>query len=504
VIDLDSASMLCVNSHTKTSVSGWELVSVRKYMFFLGCKLTRFYPCTIKEDYLVENLPNVSRVADVTNWNCLMQKDEFNQGLLNFLDLCPTPFHVVEVMTMMLESAGFQALTEGQEWDLQTGERYYVTRNGSSIVAFSGFSNDVTDKGVRLFGAHTDSPCLKIKPQPDLQRKGYLQLGVEVYGGALLNPWFDRDLSIAGRVTFVDSNGQVASKLVDWQKPVAVIPSLAIHLDREVNQNKSVNPQTQMSAIIMLADSELQISFNELLCEQIKEHYEGIDISRVLDYELSLYDHQPATLLGIDNEFVASARLDNLLSCYVGLQAMVANSNEYPALLVCNDHEEVGSVSACGADGPFLKSVLLRLAGNESRLQQALHYSLMFSADNAHALHPNYSEKHDENHGPVINQGPVIKVNMNQRYATNSVTSACYKQLSEQTGEPFQVFVVRSDMACGSTIGPITAAKLGIKTIDVGVPQWAMHSIRETCGSNDSFSLYRVTLAFLNSATLPE
>lgn len=433
-----------------------------------------------------------------------MQKDEFNRGLLSFLDASPTPFHAVSTMTAMLKVAGFEELTESQPWNLRKNGRYYVTRNDSSIIAFKGFKETAVEQGIRLFGAHTDSPCLKIKPQPDIGRKGYLQLGVEVYGGALLNPWFDRDLSLAGRVTCATGNGSVTNLLLDWHKPVAVIPSLAIHLDRQANENRSVNPQTDLPAILMLNDKSSSVSFEKLLLDQIKTQHGEKSDGRLLDYELNLYDHQAASILGMNSEFICSARLDNLLSCYCGLQAIVAGNDDYPVLMVCNDHEEVGSLSAAGADGPFLYATLLRLLGGESPLLLALSKSLMISADNAHALHPNYMDKHDENHSPIVNKGPVIKVNMNQRYATNSVTSGFYRQLSDQAGEPYQVFVVRSDMACGSTIGPITAARTGVKAIDIGVPQWAMHSIRETCGTADAYSLFRVTTEFFGTPLLPE
>jgi len=432
-----------------------------------------------------------------------MHKNDFNSGLLAFLDSSPTPFHAVASMSATLESAGFQAIEAGQEWQLQDRGRYYLCHNGSSIIAFSGFAADAVTRGVRLFGAHTDSPCLKLKPAPVTVRHGCLQVGVEVYGGALLNPWFDRDLSIAGRVTVIDANQQIQSLLVDWQKPLAVIPSLAIHLDRDANSSRSVNPQNHLPAILQLNSDDPKTTFAQLLREQLQRQYD-IAVERILDFELSLYDCQPAAIIGAGDELIASARLDNLLSCYAGLQAICQADASNPALLVCNDHEEVGSVSATGADGPLLTSVLQRLVGNaEGQLTQCLSRSLMISADNAHAVHPNYADKHDDNHGPQINKGPVIKVNVNQRYATNSITSAFYKQLSENTGEPFQVFVVRSDMACGSTIGPITAAKLGVKTVDVGAPQWAMHSIRETCGIHDAYSLFRVAQSFMNTDSLP-
>ncbi|WP_020406738.1 M18 family aminopeptidase [Hahella ganghwensis] len=432
-----------------------------------------------------------------------MKKEQFNQELLKFLNASPTPFHAVATMAERLQAEGFKRLDESHEWSLKPGGRYFVIRNGSSIVAFSGIKTPMELTGVRLFGAHTDSPCLKLKPQPEIHRKGYLQLGVEVYGGALLNPWFDRDLSIAGRVTCLDSNGNIRNLLIDWQRPVATIPSLAIHLDREANNSRTVNPQTQLPAVLMQVGEDQKVDFRQLLLDRVREEHDAADVVRVLDFELCLYDVQGASLVGMSEQFITSARLDNLLSCYTGMQALLASNGDYPAVLVCNDHEEVGSTSAEGASGPFLRSLLLRLTEEEGRLGQTLSRSVMFSADNAHGIHPNFMDRHDDNHGPVLNQGPVIKVNANQRYATNSVTSSFYRQLSEQLGVPYQVFVVRTDMACGSTIGPLTAAELGVKTLDIGAPQWAMHSIREMCGTDDAYHLFKVSQAFFNTESLP-
>ncbi len=432
-----------------------------------------------------------------------MKKDQFNEGLLEFLNVSPTPFHAVATIATRLDAAGYQKLEESHEWSLKPGGRYYVTRNGSSIVAFSGFKTPMEMAGLRLFGAHTDSPCLKLKPQPEIHRKSFMQLGVEVYGGALLNPWFDRDLSIAGRVTCLTSEGVTSNLLINWERPVAVIPSLAIHLDREVNNSRSINAQTQLPAVLLQTADEQKIDFRQLLLERLRDEHDGVDVVRVLDYELCLYDVTPAAITGMKQQFINSARLDNLLSCYTGLMAMLESNGDYPCVLVCNDHEEVGSTSAEGASGPFLRSILLRLTEEEGRLSQTISRSLMFSADNAHGIHPNYADRHDDNHGPVLNRGPVIKVNANQRYATNSITSSFYRQLSEQLDLPYQVFVVRTDMACGSTIGPLTAAELGVKTLDIGAPQWAMHSIREMCGTDDAFHLFKVTQSFFNTERLP-
>lgn len=419
--------------------------------------------------------------------------NQFNKNLRAFLDASPTPFHAVEEMRLRLNDAGFSALDERGEWQLEQGKGYYVIRNGSTIVAFRCGKTPVHECGWRMVGAHTDSPNLKVKPSPELHRQGYFQLGVEVYGGALLNPWFDRDLGLAGRVNYENTQGQLCSALINLNRPVGVIPSLAIHLDREANNSHSVNPQRDLPVVML--QSEKPASFRDLLAETLVQQGIG-DVAGVLDYELSFYDCQPAAMVGWNEDFIASARLDNLLSCYIGLEALLAADAKEHTVLVCNDHEEVGSQSAVGAQGPMLESVLRRVAGDEISWQRAIANSMMISADNAHGIHPNFSDKHDGNHGPLLNAGPVIKNNVNQRYATNSETSSLFRRLCANSGVAVQSFVVRSDMACGSTIGPLTASAIGVKTLDIGVPTFAMHSIRELAGSQDAFNLSTVLTAY--------
>lgn len=422
----------------------------------------------------------------------------FNEDLMAFLAASPTPFHAVETMAARLTKAGFQSLDEADDWQLTPGKRYFVTRNDSSIIAFVYGKQDLASSGIRMVGAHTDSPCLKVKPHPELVRQGYFQLGVEVYGGALLNPWFDRDLSLAGRVSYRDAQGAIKSCLINVEKPIAVIPSLAIHLDREANSKRTVNPQQHIPPVLMQVKDGAKPDFRELLKDHLSQ--QGLaDVDRVLDYELSFYDVQPPALVGLEQSFLASARLDNLLSCFIGLQSLLEADGEQSCLLVCNDHEEVGSASACGAQGPMLEQLLARWIPDAQNRLRAIDRSMMISADNAHAIHPNYADKHDGNHGPQINAGPVIKVNANQRYATNSETSAVFRDLCDQVDVPVQAFVTRTDLGCGSTIGPITASEVGVKTLDVGVPTFAMHSCRELGGVEDSHNLNRVLEAFFNA-----
>ncbi|MBR9830099.1 MAG: M18 family aminopeptidase, partial [Oceanospirillales bacterium] len=410
----------------------------------------------------------------------------------------PTPFHAVTSMSKQLDAAGFAEVKETDTWVLQPGQGYYVCRNGSSIIAWRQPAVDAAvNLGWRLIGAHTDSPCLKVKPTPELHRQGYFQLGVEVYGGVLLNPWFDRDLSLAGRVSYRTDAGRMASVLIDFETAIATLPSLAIHLDRDANASRAINAQTYLP--VVMGQTDEKPDFRALLKQHLEE--QGVEqVETVLDYELCFYDTQGAAMVGLKQEFLASARLDNLLSCFIGLQALLDGGEAATGqVLVCNDHEEVGSLSAAGAQGPMLSQWLERILPDVDQRNRSLSRSMLISADNAHGVHPNFSDKHDGNHGPLLNAGPVIKINANQRYASNSETSALFRHLAEQVEVPVQSFVVRTDMACGSTIGPITAAELGVKTLDIGVPQFGMHSIRELAGSRDAHGLYKVLQQFLQT-----
>ena len=424
-----------------------------------------------------------------------MSQQAYLNGLMSFISDSPTPFHAVASMVNQLNTAGYSQLEVSSTWHLKAGGRYFIARNDSTIVAFQLPKENALQR-LHMVGAHTDSPCLKVKPNPEIRRKGYHQLGVEVYGGALLHPWFDRDLSLAGRVVGRDVKGRLVSHLLDFKRPVACIPSLAIHLDREANKGHSVNPQTDLPVLLGQALGD-DFSLRSLLADELNSNGHAVD--QVIDYELSFYDVQAPALVGLKQEFLAAARLDNLLSCYIGLTAMLAAETDQGMLLICNDHEEVGSQSAEGAQGSFLMSVLGRIYPTTELLHQVLDASTFISADNAHGVHPNFTNKHDDQHGPKLNQGPVIKVNANQRYATNAVTSAMVKELAAQMDLPIQTFVVRSDMSCGSTIGPITAAQLGVRTLDIGVPTFAMHSIRELAGSADAQITHNLLKAFFET-----
>jgi len=434
-----------------------------------------------------------------------MNTETFNQELLLFLQQSPTPFHAVASLSALLKQAGFTLLSEADSWQLEQKTGYYVVRNDSSVAAFKTGANEMVESGFRIAGAHTDSPCLKIKPSPELSKHGYSQLGVEVYGGALLHPWFDRDLSIAGRVDFECDDGSLQSVLVNLKEPIAFIPSLAIHLDRTANEGRKIDKQKELPPILVQLSADEKFEFNQFLLTHLQRSLKLESAVKILSHELLLYDVQPPSLVGLQKQFIASARLDNLLSCFLSLQALINSDDEFPSVLICNDHEEVGSVSASGAEGPFLKSVLQRMLAstqsdhtNSDAFDRAMNKSVLLSIDNAHGSHPNFSDKHDESHRPLLNAGPVIKVNANQRYASNSKSIALFKSLCNKLKIKHQSFVMRSDLACGSTIGPITAASLGVNTVDVGVASFAMHSIREFAGVEDAVSLAKVTTAFYN------
>jgi aspartyl aminopeptidase len=417
--------------------------------------------------------------------------------LLAFLKNSPTPFHACQNLCDMFAAAGYRALDEGEDWQLEAGQNYFYTRADSAFVAFK-FRQGLEQDGIRLVGTHTDSPCLKVKPEPELSGQGFLRLGVEVYGGVLLNPWFDRDLSMAGKISGLNDRGKLESALVDFKRAVATIPSLAIHLNREANKNKTVNAQKELNALLAYSDDQ---NFRELLIEEARRQNPDLDIEQVLDFNISFYDTQEPAVIGLNNDFIASARLDNLLSTYIGAAAMLASDADKSAVLICNDHEEIGSRTDAGAQGTMLKDLLARMLPDAAQRQSAQRKSFLMSIDNAHGIHPNYPDKHDQNHGPILGKGPVIKFNANQSYATSSDSSATVRWLAK-SGEheiPLQSFAMRADMACGSTIGPLTASNVGIPTVDIGVAQFAMHSIRELAAVQDVDAMQELVQRFLAS-----
>jgi aspartyl aminopeptidase len=420
----------------------------------------------------------------------MMNQEDFNEGLMGFLDASTTPFHAVENISAMLKNAGFIELNELDIWKLEEGKKYFVQRNASSIIAFT---YPKTEKNYVMVGAHTDSPTLKLKPNSIIKEHGVIKFGVETYGGLLLTPWFDRDLSLAGRISYLDEDNIIKNVLIDVKKSIATIPSLAIHLDEKANKDKTINKQTDISPILTTNED---FDFDEFLRWQLDKI--GVrDPKEIYANELSFYDTQKASYVGLRDDFISSARLDNLLSCYVGMLSICSVDDSKPMLFIASDHEEVGSDSASGAGGSFLQNTLRRVFKDYDEYVRVLRSSIMISADNAHAIHPNFPSKHEPQHTPKMNQGVVIKINANQRYASNSTTIAKFLNSASAMNVKTQSFVTRTDMGCGSTIGPITA-KIGIDTIDVGLPTLAMHSIRELAGSDDAYMLYKILVGFKN------
>ncbi len=437
--------------------------------------------------------------------------------LIRFIDRSPTPYHAVSTASARLEEAGFVRVEEGDAWSLSPGDRCYVVRAGGSLAAFEVGSRPPAEAGFRIVGAHTDSPNLRLKPIADVRAHGYQQLAVEPYGGVLLHTWLDRDLSLAGRVVLRDGAG-IRTELVDLERPLLRIPSLAIHLNRELNQEGlKLNAQQHLVPVVGLSEREnLAALLREALAagrgkaKRDKQHKVG----EILAYDLMAYDTQPAARAGAAREFILASRLDNLASCHAGLQALLASGETGRAAVtravVFYDHEEVGSRSQSGAAGTFLAEVLARVAagfeapgkktaGAVQAIERAAARSWLVSADMAHAVHPNYADRHEPGHRPLLGRGPVLKRNVNQSYATDAESAALFTALCAKAGVTPQHFVARSDLGCGSTIGPISAARVGIRTVDVGNPMLSMHSCREMAGAADVAPMIDVLTAFFAS-----
>lgn len=408
--------------------------------------------------------------------------------LIAWLDACPTPFHVVERATESLTRAGFQSVAQLSGQLPVSG---FMSRDGM-LIAWKRASD--TTRSFRIVGAHTDSPNLRIHPRPDITRAGWAQLGVEIYGGVLLNSWLDRDLGIAGRV--VRRDGTVS--LYSSRRAIARIPQLAIHLDREIGERGLQLDRHQHMTPVWGTDSSTTFA-------QWLSRVSGVAEGEIAAYDAHLFDISTASLLGNDESLLASARLDNQLSCWAAIGALTSSDHAHDVtqIVALFDHEEVGSESTTGAAGPLLAHVTESLVQGDTVARSSyfdiLASSLCISADNAHALHPNYQERHEPNHAPLINQGPALKVNSNQRYATSSRTAQMMKRLAELADVPLQTFVSRNNMPCGSTIGPIASTALGIDTVDIGVPQLSMHSARELCGADDPARLLRLLREFFSA-----
>ncbi|MBD2758765.1 M18 family aminopeptidase [Yimella sp. cx-573] len=419
-------------------------------------------------------------------------------GLIDYLNASPSPFHACEASARMLREAGFVQLAERDEWPVETG-RWFIIRGGS-LVAWSTEHSDGPATGFRVVGAHTDSPNFRIKPRPDRSSLGWQQLGVEPYGGLITNSWLDRDLGLSGRVT-VRQDGQVQEKLLLVDEPLLRISRLAIHLDRSAAEGESLNKQFQLSPHWGLDSAPM---FVEFLADRL-----DVAAADVLGWDVMTHDVQPAEYVGLAKEFIAGARMDNLATSYAGTRALLDAIGNAPAtpttqVLVLFDHEEIGSMTDRGAFSVLLPTVLERitatLGGNRGDLHRALAATVIASGDMAHATHPNYADRHEPEHRIAMNGGPVLKINTNGRYATDSVGQAAFVQACAQADVPVQSFVVRSDLPCGSTVGPMTSALTGAVTVDFGAPTLSMHSVRELVGSDDQRMYAAALAAFLSPA----
>lgn len=421
--------------------------------------------------------------------------------LLGFVAGSPSPFHAVDAVAARLRDAGFRRLDERERWELAPGDRRYVVRDGGSVVAFVVGTAPPSDAGAVLVGAHTDSPTLKVRPRPDVRRAGYRLIGVEPYGGLLLHTWLDRELTLAGRVAVREGDGEIETRLVVLPDAPLRIPSLAIHLDRSVReQGLRLDPQRHAVPLWGPDVGGAEPGLIAVVADAL-----GARPGDVLGHDLVTADTQPPARTGRDGAWLAAPRLDNLSSCHAGSAALIASAptpTAHTRAFVANDHEEVGSGSAEGAGGSFLEDVLRRLvaATGETDPQgwpQAVARSRMVSADAAHAVHPNHEERHEPSHRPALGGGPVLKVNAGQSYATDAGSGAWFATRCSDAGVPLQHFVSRADLPCGSTIGPLTAARLGIATVDVGAPLLGMHSCRELGADADVGLLFRALEACL-------
>ena len=408
-----------------------------------------------------------------------------------FIDAAPSPYHAALEAAARLEAAGSTLLDEASAWDLQPGTYHYV--RGGCLMAFHLPGGVAPGTGVRVIGAHTDSPNLRVKPRANTGRVGVRQLGVEIYGGALLNSWLDRDLGLSGRVVVRDEDGPVGQRTVTFRfdEPLLRVPQLAIHLDREIHTNGLLlNKQTHMAPMWALGEREDR-GFEDFLEGRLE-----LDGGSLIGWDVMAHDLTPSRLIGRDEEFLAAPRLDNLHSSFLALAAFLDVTAEgipddAPVpMIALFDHEEVGSESTAGAAGPILASTIERVltaagCGDRDAMHRSIQASLCCSADMAHATHPNYVDRHEPDHHLAMNAGPVIKLNANNRYATDGTTEAVFQRAAERAGVPFQKWVNRTDLACGSTIGSITAARLGMPTVDVGCAQLSMHSAREVAGADD-------------------
>lgn len=415
---------------------------------------------------------------------------KFNLELKDFLTTSFDSYQAVKNIKFLLLEAGFKELNLAEPWDLQPKTRYFLTSDDEAIIAFN--YADPSKSEWRLAGGHTDSPHLKIKFDTNFIKANLAQVAVEPYGGVLLQSWFDRELALAGKITYLNKQNQLKSQIISINKPIAIIPNLSIHLNRGANDGWAIDKQKHLSPIF--ASGLEDFSLEKLILENSEPNLD--DLKEILNYDLGFYPYQGAEIIGLNQDFIVSARLDNLLSCFATTKAVLDADLEQNFLIVLNSHEEVGSNTKNGAAGPLLKYVMQRIGATQEKCSQIYASSILFSCDNAQGLHPNFLEKYDQDNAPLLNKGVALKINANQRYATGAYSGGVFKLAAKLAGCETQVFISNNQMGCGSTIGPITATALGINTLDIGIAQLAMHSTREIAGLQDIFDMYKILLEF--------
>lgn len=421
------------------------------------------------------------------------------QNLLNFLDASPVNFLAANTIVKILESAGFKTLDAGEKWpEMKAGDCFFITKNDSSVYAFRVGKKPVEEAGFKLICAHCDSPTFRIKPNSEmLCEGGMVKLNTEVYGGPILSTWFDRPLSIAGRVILRSENIlKPETKLLHIKTPLLTIPNLAIHFNRQVNDGVKLSRQKDMLPIIGAVNNRLEgenLLIN-IICEEL-----SVEQKDILDFDLYLYDTTPACLVGYHQDLISSGRLDDLSMVHAALSALLASEiSDETQVMAIFDNEETGSGTKQGAHSPVLRNMLKRIAGSGENFYRAIEHSFMISADNAHALHPNYAEKYDPTNHPVMHGGPVIKFNASQKYASDADSAAVFRSICEKAGVPCQTFVNHSDVAGGSTLGNILTSQIPLRGVDMGNPIWAMHSVRETGSVQDHINCIKAFTEFYN------
>lgn len=425
----------------------------------------------------------------------MKNKEECAKSLIDFIDKSPSSFHATKNVEEELINNGFKKIKLGDKWNLEKEGKYYIIKNNSAIIGFQIGKGEIEEDGFKIVGAHTDAPTFKIKPNPEITVENkYLKLNTEVYGGPIMSTWYDRPLSIAGRVSLKTKNPLKPKELlIDMEKPMLIIPNLAIHMNRSVNDGVKINPQTETLPLVSNINDKFEKE--NFLVKLIAEKL-NVEIEDVLDFELFLYGIEKGSLLGFNEEFISIGRLDDLAMVHAGLNGLIdSKASKATNVLVCFDNEEVGSGTKQGAASPMLRTVLERIALSMNKSKEdyyrALSNSFIISADQAHALHPNYTDKQDPTSRPVINGGPAIKFAANQAYTTDSFSSAVYEGICKSINVPVQKFANRSDARGGSTIGPISSSQLDIASVDIGNPILSMHSIRELGGVEDHFNVYK-------------